>query len=120
MNQAELKARTQAFGLRIIRVSDALPSRRTAEVIGRQLVRCGTSVGSNYRSACRAKSLPDFIAKLAIVEEEADETGYWLEMLVASGLMSERRLGPLIKEADEILRIVVASLRTAKRRRSRA
>lgn len=87
-----------------------------AEIIGKQLLRAGTSVGSNYRAACRARSHADFIAKLGIVEEECDETIYWLELLVGNGLMSKNALGKLMSEAEEILAIIVASIRTSKSR----
>jgi four helix bundle protein len=78
MTTDEMKARTKSFALRIIKLVEALPANRTADVVGKQLVRSGTSVGANYRAACRAKSNADFIAKMAIVEEEADESAFWL------------------------------------------
>ena len=82
MNQEEVKQRTKLFALGIIQLVESLPKERTAEVLGRQLLRSGTSVGSNYRSACRARSIPDFISKMSIVEEEADESLYWMELLI--------------------------------------
>lgn len=82
MNEQEFKTRTKQLALQVIALVDEVPTRRTADVIGRQLVRSATSVGANYRSACRGKSTADVLAKLAIVEEEADETIYWLELLV--------------------------------------
>jgi four helix bundle protein len=85
MNADEFKKRTRAFALRVVRLTEVLPKTGTADVIGKQLLRCGTSVGANYRAACRAKSQADFIAKMGIVEEEADETIYWMELLVESG-----------------------------------
>lgn len=117
MNADEMKSRTKAFALRVIRATEALPRTRTAEVIGRQLLRSGTSVGANYRAACRAKSTADFINKLGTVEEEADESVYWIEMLMDAGVMGESKLGPLLKEANEITAIIVATIISAKRRR---
>ena len=86
MNQEEMKQRTKLFALGIIQLVESLPKERTAEVLGRQLLRSGTSVGSNYRSACRAKSIADFISKMGIVEEEADESLYWMELLIEAGI----------------------------------
>ncbi len=116
MTEGELKDRLRRFGSRIMRLADALPPRRSADVIGRQLIRCGTSVGANYRAACRAKSAADFINKLAIAEEEADESAYWLSLLADSGLIAERRLSALRLEADELVAILVASIKTARAR----
>jgi four helix bundle protein len=96
---------------------EALPSGRTADVLGRQLIRSGTSVGANYRSAQRAKSTADFINKLKIVEEEADESGYWLELLADADVVPARLLAPLTKEADELTAIVVAAIKSARTRR---
>jgi len=117
MNADEFKNRTKAFALRVIRLVEALPKSRTADVIAKQLLRCGTSVGANYRAACRAKSNADFVAKMAIVEEECDEVIYWLELLVEAGLMDDHRLADLKAEADEILSMVVASIKTARPRK---
>ncbi|HQK77316.1 MAG TPA: four helix bundle protein [Candidatus Hydrogenedentes bacterium] len=111
----DLKKRTRAFALRVIRLCESLPSGRTADVIGKQLLRCGTSVGANYCAACRARSTADFIAKLGIVEEECDECIYWMELLVDSSIMERRLLEPLMKEADEILSIIIASILTARK-----
>ena len=115
MDAEELKKRTKRFGLRCIKVVETLPKTRTADVLGRQLLRSATSVGANYRSACRAQSKRDFIHKIAIAIEEADESLYWLEMIVEAGLMSEKRLAGLVKEGDEIVAILTASSKTAKR-----
>ena len=101
--------------MRIINLVEALPKQRTAEVISRQLLRSGTSVGANYRAACRAKSPSDFIAKMGIVEEETDETIYWLELLVTSGLIQESDIKDLTDEANQLLAITVSSIKTAKR-----
>ena len=114
MRNENLKERTRSFALRVIRLTEALPKGRTADVIGKQLLRSGTSVGANYRAACRPKSSADFIAKMSIVEEEADESIYWMELLIESGLMNQERMEELLKEANELLAIVVASIKTAK------
>ncbi len=114
MYAAELKSRTQDFALRIIRLSEALPRTATGKVIGMQLLRSGTSVGANYRAACRGRSKPDFISKLGIVLEEADETVYWLELVIKANLLAESKVEPLLKEANELVSIFVASSKTAK------
>ena len=106
------KQRTKQLALRIIRLTRSLPRSAEGEVIGRQLLRSGTSVGANYRAACRAKSPADHINKLKIVEEEADETLYWLELLVEAKIIPYSLLADLMKEADEIVAIVVSSLKT--------
>jgi len=116
MDQEAMKARTKAFALRVIKLTESLPATRTADVIGRQLLRSATSVGANYRASRRGKSRADFIHKLAIVEEEADESAYWLELLVESGILPHTKLADLMRECDEITAIIVASIRTAKRR----
>lgn len=110
----DLKQRTKGFALQIIVLVDSLPVGRTAEVIGRQLLRSGTSVGANYRAACRAKSAADFIAKMGIVEEEADECIYWMELLAEANILPLTRLQPLMTEADELVAITVSSIKTAK------
>jgi len=114
MNPEELKKRTKAFALRVIRLVEALPNNDTCRVLGRQLLRSGSSVGANYRAACRAKSQPDFISKMDTVEEEADETLFWMELLVESGHVKPARLSKLTVEGEEILKIVVASINTAR------
>ena len=98
----------------VIRVYRGLPSSDEARVIGRQLLRSATSVGANYRAACRARSRAEFIAKLGIVLEEADEAVYWLELLLETGILDHKRLDPLLREANELTSIFVSSLRTAK------
>ncbi|MEM9703166.1 MAG: four helix bundle protein [Planctomycetota bacterium] len=108
------KQRTKAFGVRCVRLVDTLPKRRSADVIGRQLLRSATSVGANYRAAQRARSHAEFRAKLGIVEEEADESVYWLEVLAETGLVPAEKLADLRQEALEILKITVRTLRTAK------
>ena len=114
MNTDELKKRTKQFGLRCIKVTESLPNTRTSDVLGKQLLRSATSVGANYRSACRAQSKPTFISKLAIAIEEADESQFWLEMIVESGLVPQNKLEALMKESDEIVAILTASSKTAK------
>jgi len=114
MDKEEMKKRTKQFALRVIKLCEALPRGKTADVIGGQLLRAGTSVGANYRAACRAKSTADFISKMGTVEEEADESLFWMELLVESGIMTEERLADLMKENDEIIAIVVSSIKTAR------
>ena len=116
-SKLQLKPRTKQFAIRAIRLVEALPATRTADVIGRQLMRSALSVGSNYRSACRARSRADFVPKMGIVEEEIDECLYWMEMLIESSAMKQERLEPLMSEAGEIAAMVVASIRTARRNR---
>ncbi len=110
-----LKDRRKQFGLRVIRVVQSLNNDKISKTIGNQLMRCGTLVGANYRAVCRARSPAEFRSKLGIVEEEADEAIYWMEMLIEAGLVSERRLQDLVKEANEILAIMVTSINTSKR-----
>ena len=116
MTKEEMLKRTKAFALRTIKAVNALPSGKVSDVLGRQLLRSGTSVGANYRAACRAKSNSDFVNKLKIVEEECDESHYWMELLVESDTLPLRRLKPLMQEATEILSITVAALRTTRTR----
>ena len=118
MTQEEMKARTKKFALRVIRLVESLPNTKTANVIGNQLLRSGTSVGANYRAACRAKSTADFISKLSIVEEENDESIYWMELLIESETVKENLLQNLMKEAAEILSIIVSSIKTSKENRN--
>ncbi|MBI3270086.1 MAG: four helix bundle protein [Planctomycetes bacterium] len=115
----ELKARTKAFALRIVRLVTALPKHLVSAVIGKQILRSGTSVGANYRAACRARSRAEFASRIAVVEEEADETLYWLELLVESGQMKPARLTSLMKETGELVAIAAASHITAKSADSR-
>ena len=112
MDENLFKQRTKQLALRFIEIVDALPKNQTADVIGRQLIRSGTSIGANYRAACRGKSTADVIAKLRIVEEEADESAYWMELLIESGLIAEARLSELLQETNEIIAMTVASIRT--------
>lgn len=112
----QLKRRTKQFSLRVVRLFGALPKREEAKIIGRQLLRSGTSVGTNYRAVCRARSPKEFVSKVGIVVEEADETVYWIELLIEAQIVAAGRLHPLLAEANELLAIFAASLRTAKSR----
>lgn len=116
MNQQEFKNRTKQLAIRTIKVVESLPQTTTAQVIGKQVLRSSTSVGANYRAACRAKSTPDMLYKLAIVEEEADETSYWLELLVEAQIIPEVRLKNLMSEVDEITAMIVSSIKTLRQK----
>jgi four helix bundle protein len=113
-NQWNLKTRTKSFALRIIRLFCSLPKTTEAQVLGKQLLRSGTSVGAQYREADRAKSMADFISKMEGSLQELDETVYWLELLVESGLVREPLLKPLLEEANELISIFVSSIKTAR------
>jgi four helix bundle protein len=112
--QEELRNRTKRFALRIIRLFRSLPRSTEAQVLGKQLLRSGTSVGANYRAAGRSRSKAEFISKMAIVVEEADEAVFWLECLVESGIVKEELLKELMIEANELVAIFAASHRTAR------
>jgi four helix bundle protein len=112
MNEKEFKQRTRAVGLRVIRLVESLPKNRTADVIGRQLIRSGTAIGAHYRAACRGVSRADVINKLGRVEEEADESLYWMELLIDSEIVSQKNLADLMKEINEILSMTISSIRT--------
>jgi four helix bundle protein len=114
MNPEDMKKRTRAFALRIIRLAESLPNTPTAKVIKNQMLRCGSSVGANYRAACRAKSKPDFVSKMGTVEEEADESIYWMELLIDAEIVTRSRIADLLDEADQILSIVISSIKTAR------
>jgi len=114
MNPEEMKKRTRAFALRIIRLAESLPNTPTANVIRHQMLRCGPSVGANYRAACRARSKADFAAKMGIVEEEADESVFWIELLIDAEIIKRARVRDLLIEADEILSITVSSIKTSR------
>ena len=116
-NQPDLKKRTKAFALRILKLVDALSKTTAGRALASQIVRSGTSVAANYRASCRAKSTADFIAKMGIVEEEADETLFWLELLEESGLVTAAKLAAIKQEANELIAITVASIKTARRNR---
>lgn len=112
MNEGELKQRTKAFALRILALIDALPEKRSSRILAGQLGRSGTSVGTNYRSACRSRSAADMAHKLSLVEEEADESAFWLELIEEHKLLSPQQVAALRQEADEITAIMVASRKT--------
>ena len=116
-SEPDLKKRTKAFALRILKLVDALPKTTAGRALASQIVRSGTSYAANYRTACRAKSPADFIAKMSIVEEEADETLFWLELLEESKLVNAAKLAAIKQEADELIAITVASIKTARRNR---
>lgn len=113
MTENEMKSRTKKFALRILKLVDALPNTTAGRAVANQLVRSGTSVAANYRAACRGRSRADFIAKLGIVEEEADESAFWLELIIESELMSANKIENLLAEANEIVAITVSSRKTA-------
>jgi four helix bundle protein len=118
MNEKEFKDRTKKLALRIIKLIESLPPTVTAKVIGKQLLRSATSVGANYRAACRGKSVANVIHKLSIVEEEADESLYWLELPVESGIISEKCLSELQNEMNEITAMIVTSIKTLRAKQS--
>ncbi len=114
MTREQMKSRTKAYANRVVRLCAALPNNWIARTLGGQLLRSGTSVGANYRAVCRAKSNADFINKLRVVEEECDESLFWMELLVDNNLVKAARLRELMKEGNEILSIIVASAKTAR------
>jgi four helix bundle protein len=114
MEADELKRRTKEFALQIIWLVESLPRSRSADVIGQQILRSATSIGANYRAACKARSKADFISKITVVEEEADESQYWLDLLADSGLARKDQLSNLMKESKELTAIFTASGKTAK------
>jgi four helix bundle protein len=113
MTTDELKARTKEFALRVIRLVDALPTSVKGRAIANQIMRSSTSVAANYRAACRARSRAEFIAKIGVVEEEADETAFWLELFIDSKIRSKTQIEPLLKEAGELVAIMAASRKSA-------
>jgi four helix bundle protein len=114
MIKDELLTRTKRFALDIIILSESIPINQAGKVISNQLLRSATSVGANYRAACKARSHADFISKIGIVEEEADESQYWLELLIESKLLGDNQINKLLKEAEELTAIFTASGKTAK------
>src|SRR5262249_28085606 len=114
MPAEDLRERTKHFAVRIIKLYRSLPRSDEARILGRQILRSGTSIGANYRSACRARSHSEFMAKLGIVLEEADETAFWLELMQLSDIFPEKKLHDLVREVNELIAIFVASVRTAK------
>ncbi len=119
MTPDELRERTKSFALRCLQAAEALPKSITGRTISSQLARSATSVAANYRAACRARSQADFISKIAVVQEEADETGFWLDLAVQAGVLPEKKLRPLIVEADELTAIFAASHISATRHKKR-
>jgi four helix bundle protein len=119
MNAKDFKERSRQFAIRVISLVDALPQQRSADVLGKQLLRSATSVAANYRAACRARITAEFIAKMGIVEEEADESQGWIEMIADAGLVKKERVEELIKEAGELTAMTVASIKTARRNKAK-
>jgi len=113
MNETDLKQRTKVFALRVMKLVGALPETTAGRVIGKQLIRSATSVGANYRAACRGRSKAEFVAKLGIVIEESDECGYWMELIVDGELLKRPLVESLLAEANELTAIMVASQKTA-------
>ena len=115
----KLETRTRGFALHIVRLCQALPNGKVADVLDKQLLRSGTSVGANYRAACRGRSRAEFVAKLGIVEEELDECLYWMDLICEAKLIDLPRLDPLMTEASELLAMTVASIRTARAKKAK-
>ena len=116
MNYEDLKNRTKKFALEVIKLTEKFPRKITTDVIARQLIKAATSVGANYRSACKAQSHAHFISKINIVLEEADESLYWLELLIGCGLAKEENIKNLLNEANELTAIFTASIKTARKK----
>jgi four helix bundle protein len=114
MTRDELVVRTKRFGLRCMKLAEQLPRSRSGNVVAGQLIRCGTSVGANYRAACRARSRKDFIYRINVVEKEADECAYWMEIVIESGMKPAKLVQPLHAESIELIKIMVASAGTAR------
>jgi four helix bundle protein len=114
MTKQELQERTKTFALRVIKVVDSLPKKRSADILGTQLLRSSTSVAANYRAACRARSQAEFIAKMGVVEEESDESTGWIELIADAGLISRAKVESLLQESNELTAITVASIKTAR------
>jgi four helix bundle protein len=113
IDAADLKLRTKTFALRIFALVNALPKTVQGRAVASQIIRSGTSVAANYRAACRARSRAEFIAKIGVVEEEADETLFWLELVIDADLLKAKRIRPLMVEADEIVAIMATSRKSA-------
>jgi len=113
VRSADLKARTKQFALRVIKLVDALPRTIQGRAVANQIIRSATSVAANYRAACRARSRAEFIAKIGVIEEEADETAFWLELIIDSALLTQTRVRPLLTEAGELVAIMAASRKSA-------
>lgn len=119
MDNENLKNRTKLFAIRVVKLTRALPANSEGRVIGHQLLRSGTSVAANYRAVCRARSTAEFISKLGIVIEEADESCFWLEMIADLGLLKKELVQDLLKEANEIVAIMVASSNSASKNKKK-
>ncbi len=119
MDERTFKERTRKLALAVVQLVESLPRNQTAMILGKQLLRAGTSVGANYRAARRGKPAADVIAKLSIVEEEADESIYWMELLADANIVERDRVSPLTKEANELLAVTVASIKTLRSRHQR-
>ena len=117
MNESQMKKRTKEFAKSIIKLCRLLPDNREGRLIGNQIFRAGTSVAANYRAACRARSTADFISKLSIVEEEADETLFWLEFIEEMEILDKASIDSLMKENDEIIAIIVSSIKTSRKKK---
>lgn len=118
MNKEDLKRRTKEYALRIIKLVKALPNTVEGRTIGNQLIRSGTSVGANYRAVCRARSRAEFISKLGVVIEEADESAFWLEIIIQGNVMKKEIVEPLLQETNEIIAIMVSSKNSASKGKS--
>mgnify|MGYP001567028879 FL=1 len=119
MTKEELKNRTKQFALRVIKLTNVLPNTELGRIIKNQLLRCSTSVASNYRAVCRSRSILDFISKLSVVEEEADESAFWLEIIIECSLIKKELVEPLLKEANEIVAIMVSAKKTSRNNKSK-
>ena len=120
MNADDLKRRTKQFALRVLKLVAALPNTVAGRAIGGQLVRAGSSVGANYRAACRGRSKAEFVAKLGIAEEEADESAYWMEVIIEGCLLKQKQVEPLLNEAEELTKIFAQSRISASRTLARS
>jgi len=116
MDEAGLKDRTKQFAFRCMALAESLPHSRSGNTVANQLIRCATSVGANYRAACRGRSPAEFVSKLGVVEEEADESAFWMELVIESGMKPANEIAPLHDEALQLVRITVASIRTLRGR----
>jgi four helix bundle protein len=119
MTTEKMRARTKQFTLRVMKVVSALPDNTQGRIISHQLMKSGSSVGANYRAVCRARTRRDFINKLGVVIEEADESAFWLEVTGEGNVLDPRQLAPLLQEANEIVAILTAALKTARKNNRR-
>jgi len=116
LKKEELIKRTKEFGVRVIKLTETLPATKPGHIVADQILRAAFSVGANYRAACRAKSDKDFINKLKLVEEESDEVAHWIEMIIDSKMIEKTKVSPLLKEANELTSIFVASIKTMRQK----